>query len=143
MPNKYLEKVAGLLGLAGTTLRTAGSVASDAVKGTLREVGTSASKAMGSGFANAAHDAGVTSQWRLRGIKEPKAFLRAVKEKGMSQDQRKILAKSLQIDKNKARMRTAIYAGAALYGGNKILNRVQNGSFSQTPSYGAYDQQYY
>lgn len=115
MTNKYLEKIAG--SFVKPTLKAVGGVAKDIVK----DVGTSASKALGSGFANKAHDLGVTTPWRLRKVKDARSFMRATKGMGVSHE----VIKDLQKDKNKAIVKTVLYAGGAVHGGNKLLNKIQ------------------
>ena len=120
MTNKYLEKIAS--SLVGSGLRAIGSVAKDAVTGLARDVGTSASKSLGSGFANKAYDLGVTNQRKLRAIKDTRSFMRATKGLGVTHPE----IKALQKDKNKAIVKSTLYAGGAVYGGNKLLEKIKH-----------------
>lgn len=119
MTNKYLEKIAA--SAIGSGLRAVGSVAKDAVSGLAKDVGSSASKAFGSGFANKAHELGVTNQRKLRNVKDTRSFMRATKGMGVPHSE----IKDLQKDKNKAIVKSTLYAGGAVYGGNKLLNKIK------------------
>jgi hypothetical protein len=136
MTNKYLTKISGLVGgiikpVYGAVKDVVGSVGKDALK--------SAHKAIGGGFRDLAASKGVTSQHTLRGIKDPRSYLKAMrKHQGPSiispatKTERHSIIKDLQKEQKKAIVKTVGYTGAVVYGGNKILDKIKG---NEQPQY--------
>lgn len=134
MSNKYLVKLASL-GIISNIVKPVLSIG----KGIIKDIGTSAHKAIGGGFRDAAVAKGVTNQSILRGISDPRSFLKATKPKDLplashiKGDTRSISTKgsrkneinNLIADRKKSIMKTVGYGGAAIYGGNKILDKIK------------------
>lgn len=118
MENKYLNKIAGVISSVVQPLLGIG-------KGIAKDVGQSAKTALGGGYREAAIAKGITNQHTLRGIKTPGSFLNATHPVGPPTAETSNQIKSLQKDKSKAIMKSVGYGGAAIYGSNKILNKIK------------------
>jgi hypothetical protein len=135
MSNKYLEKISGIISsiikpVFGAAKDTMGAVGKDAFQ--------SAHKAFGGGYRDLAVSKGITSQNTLRGISNPRSYLKAMRtEKGSdfmsaaNKPQRQAEIKNLQTDRNKSIVKSVAYGGAAAIGTNKLMNSVK----PQEPTY--------
>lgn len=136
MKNKYLTKISGIVsGIASNVIRPAFDIGKDVLK----DVGTSIHKATGGGFRDAAVAKGITNQHTLRQIHDPKSYLRAVRPKNKplasriaeepspasAKSARKAEIKGLQRERKKSIMKSVGYGGAAMYGSNKILDKIK------------------
>lgn len=127
MRNKYLTKIAS--NIMSNIIKPVFGAAKDIVGAVARDAGTSAHKALGGGYRDAAVAKGITSQKTLRGISDPKSFLKATRPKGgtsatSTKASRKSEIKDLQSEKKKAIVKTIGYTGAGLYGASKIKDKI-------------------
>ena len=112
--------------------------AKDVVKGVAKDVGQSAHKALGGGFRDAAVAKGITNQRTLRGIKDPRSFLKETKPKAKpsifrtpgdplpvaTKGSRKLEINKLQDEKKKAIVKTIGYGAGGVYAAGKIKDKI-------------------
>jgi hypothetical protein len=134
MKNKYLTKIAS--NIVSNIVKPVYGAAKDIVKGVAHEVGSSAHKALGGGFRDAAVAKGITNQKALRDIHDPRSYLKATRPKGgisetSTKGTRKAEIKNLQSERNKSIVKTIGYGTAGAIGASKLKDKVTGQSEPQ------------
>lgn len=126
MTNKYLTKIAGLPPVGGILKSVHKNVLKPAIgvgKDLGNAIGRDVHTALGGGYRDVANFHGITSQKGLRDVKDAKSLSKALESKGKTISDEHL--DTLHNNRNKAIIKSVGYAGAAAYGGNKILDKVK------------------
>ena len=135
MSNKYLEKIAIIKPLWRTAKATSGAIGSIG-KDVAKDVGHSVMTAGGSGFRDAAKKLNPKiSQKNLRAVGSAGEFAKANRKNFANKAELHKAVRGLQAEKNKGIVKSVGYTGAAYYGGNKILDKINQNNNSQYPQY--------
>lgn len=116
--NKYLEKIAAnpLWEAAKATAGVGGDI--------LKDVGRSVHHAVGGGYREGLVSRGIKNQEILRGVSSPEEYTKVIRSKGLVEPSESEL-KNLKNIQNKGIVKSLGYGGAALYGSNKLLNKIK------------------